>query len=51
MSEAGRRFAREHWDENVILPKMESELLELVRSNSDRNRESVSVPDFERRMQ
>ena len=49
MSEAGRRFAHEHWDENVILPKMESELLRVGRPDSDKNMESVSIPDLERR--
>ena len=51
MSEAGRRFAREHWDETVILPKMESELLEVLRSDSGGDTGSVSVLDFERRTQ
>jgi colanic acid biosynthesis glycosyl transferase WcaI len=51
MSEAGRRFAREYWDESVILPKMESELLGVVRSNSDKNMEGVSMLDLERRTQ
>jgi colanic acid biosynthesis glycosyl transferase WcaI len=27
MGEAGRRYAREHWDEDRTLPRMESELL------------------------
>ena len=27
MGEAGRRYAREHWDEALTLPRMESELL------------------------
>ena len=30
MSAAGRRYAREHWDENHILPFMESELLRVA---------------------
>jgi colanic acid biosynthesis glycosyl transferase WcaI len=51
MCEAGRRFAREHWDEKVILPKMESELLRVVRPDSDKDMESVSILDLEERIQ
>jgi colanic acid biosynthesis glycosyl transferase WcaI len=51
MSKAGRKFAREHWDENVILSKMESELLNVARSQSDKSMESVSILDFEGRIQ
>jgi len=51
MSEAGRRFAHEHWDENVILPKMESELLRVTRPDSDKDMDSISILDLERRIQ
>lgn len=30
MGEAGRRYAREHWDEDVVLAKLESELLRVA---------------------
>jgi colanic acid biosynthesis glycosyl transferase WcaI len=37
MSEGGRRYAREHWDEDIILAKMESELLLVARSATGDN--------------
>jgi colanic acid biosynthesis glycosyl transferase WcaI len=49
MSKAGRRFAKEHWDENVILPKMESELLCVAKPDSDRGLENTSILDFQRK--
>jgi colanic acid biosynthesis glycosyl transferase WcaI len=51
MGNSGRRFAKEHWDENVILPKMETELLRVAGSDSNRQMENVPVLDFERRIQ
>jgi colanic acid biosynthesis glycosyl transferase WcaI len=39
MSEAGRRYARERWDESFTLPQMESELLRVVdRMSHQRSR-------------
>jgi colanic acid biosynthesis glycosyl transferase WcaI len=51
MSKAGRRFAHQNWDENVIFPKMESELLHFAKSDSDKDTEKLSILDFERRTQ
>jgi colanic acid biosynthesis glycosyl transferase WcaI len=51
MSHAGRRFAQEHWDEKVILPGMESELLRVAQRVSDRDTESLARFDFQRRIQ
>jgi colanic acid biosynthesis glycosyl transferase WcaI len=51
MSHAGRRFAQEHWDEKVILPGMESELLRVAQRVSDSDTESLSRFDFQRRIQ
>jgi colanic acid biosynthesis glycosyl transferase WcaI len=51
MSEAGRRYARERWDESVVLAKMESELLAVLGSDSNREKESLSVLDLERKAQ
>jgi colanic acid biosynthesis glycosyl transferase WcaI len=51
MGEAGRRFAQEHWDENVILPKMESQLLRIAGSDLNKDLENLSILDFERRIQ
>jgi colanic acid biosynthesis glycosyl transferase WcaI len=51
MSKAGRRFARENWDENVIFPKMESEFLRLARSDSDKEMERLAILGFERKIQ
>jgi glycosyltransferase involved in cell wall biosynthesis len=48
MSQAGRRFAHENWDENVIFPKMESELLRLARPDSGKDVEKIPVLDLER---
>jgi colanic acid biosynthesis glycosyl transferase WcaI len=49
MSEAGRRFAREHWDEGVILPKMESELLCVAKLSITRDLEKTLIVDFQRK--
>jgi colanic acid biosynthesis glycosyl transferase WcaI len=51
MSNAGRRFAQEHWDERTILPGMESELLLLTKPHFDRGVERTSVPGYQRRIQ
>jgi hypothetical protein len=46
MSEGGRRYAREHWDEDIILAKMESELLLVVR-NATRDNFQIRVAPLE----
>lgn len=51
MSGAGRRFAQENWDEKVILPGMESELLLLVKPDLHKEVKTASVPIFQRRIQ
>jgi colanic acid biosynthesis glycosyl transferase WcaI len=51
MREAGRRFAQEHWDEKVILPGMESELLRVVKLDLEKEREKASILAFDRRVQ
>jgi colanic acid biosynthesis glycosyl transferase WcaI len=51
MSEAGRRFAREYWDENVILPKLESELIATVIGGTGKNVGSTPSLDFDGRIQ
>jgi colanic acid biosynthesis glycosyl transferase WcaI len=51
MSDAGRQFAREHWDEKTILPRMESELLRIANTESDKNIKSSAALDFQRRIQ
>jgi len=51
MSEAGRRFAQEYWDEKVILPGMESELLRIAKPGLDKEMESASALAFQRRIQ
>ena len=51
MSDAGRRFAQEHWDEKTILPRMESELLRIANSKSDINIKSSPALDLQRRIQ
>jgi colanic acid biosynthesis glycosyl transferase WcaI len=51
MSEAGRRFAEEHWDEKTILPGMESELLRIANSKSDTEIESSPALDLQGRIQ
>jgi colanic acid biosynthesis glycosyl transferase WcaI len=43
MCEAGRRFVREHWNEEVILAKMESELLRIGRPDLNKDMHSVSI--------
>ncbi len=51
MSEAGRRFAQEHWDEKTILLRMESELLRIANVKSDKSIKSSPALDFQRRIQ
>jgi glycosyltransferase involved in cell wall biosynthesis len=51
MTHAGRRFAQEHWDEKVILPKMERELLRIAKSDSANDLENNSILDLQGRIQ
>ena len=49
MSDAGRRYAFEWWDEDVILRNMESELLDVARSASTKLVPSISTIEFKKR--
>jgi len=48
MSEAGRRYARTYWDEDLTFPRMEAELMKIARkgepSSSDVSLTAVRVP-------
>jgi colanic acid biosynthesis glycosyl transferase WcaI len=51
MGEKGRLFAREHWDEKMVLSEMESELLRVAKPGWDTEGERASAFAFPRRMQ
>ena len=42
MSTAGRHYAREHWDERIVLAKMESQLIEVVQSTKRQASRTIS---------